>query len=124
MCRRMPLLLMIGLVVAGGMMIHYIRRSRSVVSVTRIADFNAGPDAAATLRAMTHAPTPEKSWVTGGDQSDFDTRLIVGRTRKPAVSEQEALHEARQDAGSRVLAAVDDAIHPSRLDASVLRDRV
>lgn len=125
MCRRMPLLLMMGLVVMGVMMIHHIRRSRPVVTASRIEDVDPGPDAAATLREMTHAATPEKSWVReGGDQSDADAKLIVGRTRKPAVNEKEALHEARQDVEGRVLAAVDDAIHPSPLDEKVLRRRV
>ena len=131
MCRRMPLFCLIGLVVAGVIIIHHVRAHHvmSIVRVDRIADIRddvrgSTPDAAATLREMTHAPTPEKSWVTAGDQSDFETRLIVGHTRKPAVSEQEALREARKDVENRVAAAVYDAVRPNRFDSHVLRVRV
>ena len=124
MCRRMPMLWMIGLIVVGVILIHRARRARSIERVVHTEQIHEGLDTAATLRGMTHSPTPEKSWVTEGDQSDATTRLIVGRTHKPAVNEKEALHDARRDVQSRVLSAFDDAIHPSHLDSNALRDRV
>lgn len=129
MCRRMPMLCMMGLVIGGVVIIHHVRagNSRRIPRVARFENIEPIPsthDAAVTLREMTHAPTPEKSWVTGGDQSDFDTRLIVGHTRKPAVNEAEALREARKDVENRVAATIGEALRPDSFDSHVLRVRI
>lgn len=126
MCRRMPLLCMIGIVVGAVAVIHHLRadRARESMQAATVEPTSTQRDAATTLREMTHAPTPEKSWVIDGDQIDAETHLIVGHTRKPAVNESEALRDARRDVENRVLTAVNGAMHPNRVDLAMLRDRV
>jgi len=123
MCRRMPLLLMMGLLVAAVVIVHHLRQHRTQLTA-RVVEASDRPDAAIALRTLTHSPTPEKSWVTEGDQSNAETRLLVGRTRKPGVTEDEALRDARHDVESRVRAVVADAMHPSRLDAEYHAQRI
>jgi hypothetical protein len=120
---------MIGIVVLAVVVIHHLRtgNSRRIARVASIDNIDPIPkthDAAITLREMTHAPTPEKSWVTEGDQSDGDMKLIVGHTPKPAVTEAEALREARKDVENRVAATVSDALRPDSFDSHVLRVRI
>jgi hypothetical protein len=62
--------------------------------------------------------------VSEGDQSTRDTRFIVGRTRKPAVTEIEAMQEARLDTIVRVVDAIENVMKPNRSDEKVLVDRV
>jgi len=120
MCRRIPCLLIAAIVVAVVVTLHHARQARTM----RAAVVDMQRDPAVALRQMSHASTPDKQWITDGDQSDFGTRLIVGHSRKPATSEQEALRDARGDVEPRVLAIVDDQIGARREDRGFLAERV
>jgi hypothetical protein len=120
MCRRIPCLLIVAIVVAVVVTLHHARQSHT----TRTVAVDMQRDPAVALRQMTHTSAPDKQWITAGDQSDFHTRLLVGRSRKPATSEQEALRDARRDVESRVLAVVDNQIVARREDRGFLAERV
>jgi hypothetical protein len=120
MCRRMPFLCVLAVVVAAVVFIHHARQ----LKIDGVAATPLERDPAIALREMSHASTPDKRWLTDDDQADGDTRLIVGHSRKPATSEQEALRDARRDVQSHVHEIVNDEIGSARLNHAYLAARV